>query len=116
MESMIPRERVEITPGALHVPDWLTEEQQRRLVDAWREWAPSGEQLGMRHTVLPSGGQMSVQTVCLGWHWEPYRYVRSAGGVPVAGFPAWLASSRAPASRSPTATVTPRPRTSPTVR
>ena len=44
----------------------------------------------MRHTVLPSGGRMSVQTVCLGWHWEPYRYVRSVDGVPVAEFPAWL--------------------------
>ena len=33
---------------------------------------------------------MSVQTVCLGWHWEPYRYVRSADGTPVAEFPEWL--------------------------
>jgi DNA oxidative demethylase len=90
MESLIPRDRVEVAPGAVHVPGWLTGEQQRRLVEAWRGWAPGGEQLGMRHTVLPRGGQMSVQTVCLGWHWEPYRYVRSADGVPVAEFPAWL--------------------------
>ena len=76
MEALIPRERVEVAPGAVHVPDWLTGEQQRRLVQAWRGWAPGGDQLGMRHTVLPSGGRMSVQTVCLGWHWEPYRYVR----------------------------------------
>jgi alkylated DNA repair protein (DNA oxidative demethylase) len=90
MESLIPRERVEVAPGAVHVPDWLTGEQQRCLVRAWRDWAPGGAQLGMRHTVLPRGGRMSVQTVCLGWHWEPYRYVRSADGVPVAEFPAWL--------------------------
>ncbi len=33
---------------------------------------------------------MSVKTVCLGWHWQPYRYSRTAddaGGAPVAPFP-----------------------------
>jgi alkylated DNA repair protein (DNA oxidative demethylase) len=90
MESLIPRELVEVAPGAVHVPDWLTGEQQRRLVDAWRDWAAGGERLGMQRTVLPSGGRMSVQTVCLGWHWEPYRYVRAADGTPVADFPEWL--------------------------
>ena len=47
----------------------------------------------MRHTKLPSGGVMSVQTVCLGWHWLPYRYSRTADdvdGAPVAPFPDWL--------------------------
>jgi alkylated DNA repair protein (DNA oxidative demethylase) len=38
---------------------------------------------------------MSVQTVCLGWHWTPYRYTRTAidqdGNPPVAPFPDWLA-------------------------
>jgi alkylated DNA repair protein (DNA oxidative demethylase) len=37
---------------------------------------------------------MSVQTVCLGWHWTPYRYTRTAidqeGAPPVAPFPRWL--------------------------
>jgi DNA oxidative demethylase len=92
MESLFGRERVELAPGAVHVPDWLSHEQQRALVDAWRRWASGGERLGMRHTILPRGGRMSVQTVCLGWHWEPYRYVRSADGVPVAEFPDWLGS------------------------
>lgn len=38
---------------------------------------------------------MSVQTVCLGWHWLPYRYSRTAedvDGGPVAPFPDWLAN------------------------
>jgi alkylated DNA repair protein (DNA oxidative demethylase) len=90
MESLIPRERVAVAPGAVHVPDWLTGDQQRRLVEAWRELVPGGEWLGMRHTALPRGGRMSVQTVCLGWHWEPYRYVRAENGTPVAAFPDWL--------------------------
>lgn len=37
---------------------------------------------------------MSVQTVCLGWHWRPYRYSRTAddaGGARVAELPRWLA-------------------------
>jgi alkylated DNA repair protein (DNA oxidative demethylase) len=37
---------------------------------------------------------MSVRTVCLGWHWQPYRYTRTAedvGGGPVAALPDWLA-------------------------
>ena len=49
---------------------------------------------GMRATRLPSGGVMSVQTVCLGWHWVPYRYSRTADdvdGAPVKQFPGWLA-------------------------
>jgi alkylated DNA repair protein (DNA oxidative demethylase) len=36
---------------------------------------------------------MSVQTVCLGWHWVPYRYSRTADdvdGAPVKPFPGWL--------------------------
>lgn len=37
---------------------------------------------------------MSVRTVCLGWHWVPYRYSRTADdvdGAPVKPFPGWLA-------------------------
>jgi len=36
---------------------------------------------------------MSVQMVCLGWHWQPYRYSRDASdvnGAPVADVPEWL--------------------------
>ncbi len=90
MESLFEREPVQLAPGAVHVPGWLSPEQQRALVDAWRGWVPGGGRLGMRHAQLPRGGRMSVQTVCLGWHWEPYRYVRSVDGIPVAEFPSWL--------------------------
>jgi alkylated DNA repair protein (DNA oxidative demethylase) len=92
MTALIPRPRAEIAPGAVHIPGWLRGDQQRELVAACREWAcpPAG----MRATRLPSGGVMSVQTVCLGWHWVPYRYSRTAGdvdGAPVKEFPGWLA-------------------------
>jgi DNA oxidative demethylase len=79
-----------VTPGAVHLPGWLSVERQRELVAACREWAKPPA--GIRHTVMPSGGLMSVQTVCLGWHWVPYRYLPTADdGAPVKEFPAWLA-------------------------
>jgi alkylated DNA repair protein (DNA oxidative demethylase) len=92
MTALIPRPRAEIAPGAVHLPGWLAEDQQRELVAACREWARPPA--GLRATRLPTGGVMSVQTVCLGWHWIPYRYSRTADdgdGAPVKPFPRWLA-------------------------
>lgn len=74
------------------MPDWLSIARQRELVDACRDWARGPAPI--RSAKLPNGGVMSVQTVCLGWHWQPYRYTRTAddvGGGPVAPFPGWLA-------------------------
>jgi DNA oxidative demethylase len=90
MNMLFGRMRAEIGPGAVHVPAWLTEDEQRDLVAACREWAKPPA--GVRHTMMPSGGVMSVQTVCLGWHWVPYKYLRTADdGAPVKPFPEWLA-------------------------
>jgi alkylated DNA repair protein (DNA oxidative demethylase) len=84
--------RREIAPGAVHVPGWLDVAAQRELVTACRGWAQAP--VPMRAAVLPGGHRMSVQTVCLGWHWQPYRYTRTAddaGGGRVAAVPGWLA-------------------------
>ncbi|MEU6344020.1 alpha-ketoglutarate-dependent dioxygenase AlkB [Streptomyces sp. NPDC046977] len=92
MSALIPRPRLEVAPGAVHVPGWLDLDEQRRLVTACRAWATGP--VPMRHTRLPQGGVMSVLTVCVGWHWQPYRYTRTAGdvnGARVAEFPGWLA-------------------------
>jgi alkylated DNA repair protein (DNA oxidative demethylase) len=92
MDELIPRPRAEIAAGAVHVPGWLSPAEQARLVTACREW--SRPPAGMRHTRLPRRGVMSVQTVCLGWHWIPYRYSKLAednDGAPVKPFPGWLA-------------------------
>ncbi|WP_345745858.1 alpha-ketoglutarate-dependent dioxygenase AlkB [Streptomyces sp. ODS28] len=88
----MPLPRREIAPGAVHVPGWLGAEEQRELVTACRAWAMGP--VPIRHTRLPRGGVMSVQTVCLGWHWAPYRYTRTAedvNGARVAELPPWLA-------------------------
>jgi DNA oxidative demethylase len=93
--SMLPLfegTRAEIAPGAAHLPSWLDLAQQQSLIEACRNWAIGPAP--MRHTRLPSGGVMSVQTVCLGWHWLPYRYSRKADdvdGAPVKPLPEWLA-------------------------
>lgn len=86
-----PGHRV-LAPGAVHLPDWLGFEWQHSLVAACRAWARGP--VAMRSAQLPSGHRMSVQTVCLGWHWRPYRYSRTAddaGGARVAELPRWLA-------------------------
>ncbi|GIH97490.1 alpha-ketoglutarate-dependent dioxygenase AlkB [Planobispora siamensis] len=86
----LPRRR--IAPGAVHVPGWLSLPGQRELVRACRGWAAGP--VPMRRIRMPGGHFMSVRTVCLGWHWQPYRYSRTAedaGGLPVAPLPGWLA-------------------------
>lgn len=73
------------------MPGWLTPDEQRRLVVACRAWAMGP--VPIRHTRLPRGGVMSVRTVCIGWHWQPYRYTRTAddvNGARVAPFPDWM--------------------------
>jgi alkylated DNA repair protein (DNA oxidative demethylase) len=80
-----------VAPGAVHVAGWLSLEQQQSIVGACRQWAQGP--VPIRHTRLPNGGTMSVQTVCVGWHWLPYRYSRTAddvNGAEVAAFPDWL--------------------------
>ncbi|ALL75916.1 DNA repair protein [Pseudonocardia sp. EC080610-09] len=89
--ELIPRDRRDLAPGAVHVPGWLDLRRQRFLVERCREWAAQGP--GIRAAALPGGARMSVRTVCLGWHWIPYRYSRTRDdqdGSPVAEFPIWL--------------------------
>ena len=72
----------------IHLPDWLDADEQRGLVDAFRAWA--APPAGLRHPRMPTGHLMSVQSVCLGWHWQPYAYSRTADdtdGAPVKPLP-----------------------------
>ena len=65
-----------LLPGAVKIAGWLGHEAQRSLAADFRQWAlpPAG----LRRPRVPSGHLMSVQSVCLGWHWEPYAYSRTA--------------------------------------
>jgi alkylated DNA repair protein (DNA oxidative demethylase) len=95
VDSFFPQEFLErprrvVVEGATHVPRWLPLDRQRWIVERFTEWA--------KGPVPPSaakvrGHEMSVRTVCLGWHWQPYKYTRHAtnvNGQPVLPFPAWL--------------------------
>jgi alkylated DNA repair protein (DNA oxidative demethylase) len=79
-----PRVRWEPRPGVVLVPDWLDLVAQRALVADFREWARPPA--GLRHPRVPTGHQ----AVCLGWHWSPYAYSRTADdtdGAPVKPLP-----------------------------
>jgi len=81
-----------IQPGAVHLPGWLDLAEQRALVDAFHTWAAGP--VPIRAASLGGGRRMSVRTVCLGWHWAPYRYSRTAddvNGARVLELPGWLA-------------------------
>ncbi|MFC9909913.1 alpha-ketoglutarate-dependent dioxygenase AlkB family protein [Streptomyces sp. NPDC127197] len=89
--ELFPRDRTEIAPGAVHVPDWLDAERQRELLSACRQWARPPA--GLRTVRTPGGGTMTARQVCLGRHWYPYGYARTVvdgDGAPVKPFPAWL--------------------------
>src|SRR5262249_21954386 len=61
-------------PDVTHISGWLTPEEQQSLARQFREWAEPPA--GLRHPRVPTGGLMTVQSVCLGWHWQPYVYSR----------------------------------------
>lgn len=85
-----PTDPYEVAPGAVHAPGWLTPAQQRDLVTAVEEWAAGPVPL---RSATVRGHPMSVTTVCLGWHWQPYSYSRHArdvNGERVLPSPAWL--------------------------
>ncbi len=80
-------------PDVAHVLGWLTPAEQRTLVEQFREWARPPA--GLRHPRVPTGHLMTVQSVCLGWHWQPYAYSRRADdtdGAPVKPLPPDLAA------------------------
>jgi DNA oxidative demethylase len=84
------RPRHELVPGAVHVPSWLTSGQQQWIVGRFREWARGP---GPARAAKVRGHEMSVQTVCLGWHWQPYQYTHEAtdvNGRRVLPFPGWM--------------------------
>lgn len=81
-----------LLPDVVHITGFLDADQQRNLVTQFRDWAlpPAG----LRHPRVPRGHLMSVQSVCLGWHWQPYAYSHTADdtdGAPVKPLPRDLA-------------------------
>ncbi|NUS23133.1 MAG: alpha-ketoglutarate-dependent dioxygenase AlkB, partial [Streptomyces sp.] len=73
--ELFPRDRTEVAPGAVHMPDWLGAGRQRELLEACRDWARPPA--GLRTVRTPGGGTMTARQVCLGRHWYPYGYART---------------------------------------
>ncbi|WP_433348500.1 alpha-ketoglutarate-dependent dioxygenase AlkB family protein [Microtetraspora malaysiensis] len=89
-DDLVDRPRRELAPGAVWVPGWLTLEQQAWIVARFHEWTRGP--VPMRAAMV-RGHEMSVKTVCLGWHWRPYQYTREAvdvNGNRVLDFPDWM--------------------------
>jgi len=77
-DDFLDRPRKEVAPGATHVPAWLSLAQQHWIMDRFHEWVRGPVPL---HASKVRGHEMSVRTVCLGWHWQPYKYTRDASDV-----------------------------------
>lgn len=89
-EEAVHRPRRELAPGAVWVPGWLTLAQQAWIVARFREWVAGPVPI---RAAKVRGHEMSVRTVCLGWHWRPYAYSREAldvNGDRVLPFPDWM--------------------------
>jgi alkylated DNA repair protein (DNA oxidative demethylase) len=74
----------------VHVPGWLSIEQQSWISARYQEWVHGP--VPMRGAKI-RGHEMTVKTVCLGWHWQPYKYTREAtdvNGRRVLPFPGWM--------------------------
>lgn len=89
-DDFLDRPQKVVAPGATHVPGWLPLAQQRWVIDQYHEWVGGPVPL---HAAKVRGHEMSVRTVCLGWHWQPYKYTREAtdvNGNRVLDFPDWM--------------------------
>ena len=89
-DSAFQREPALLRPGAWHVPQWLNVQEQSRIVEKFFEW---GNGPVPPHQTLINDHPMSVRSLCLGWHWSPNRYSRTAddiNGAPVAPMEPWL--------------------------
>lgn len=72
------------------MPAWLSLDEQRWIIDQFLTWADGPVPI---RAARVRGHEMSVKTVCLGWHWRPYQYSREAvdvNGNRVLEFPDWL--------------------------
>ena len=77
---------VEIAAGAVHLPHWLTVDEQRALVEECRALVD-----GAVPAYVPTvrgGGKMHVRMLCLGRHWNGQRYAYEPTRTDFDGLPA----------------------------
>ncbi|UEJ82059.1 alpha-ketoglutarate-dependent dioxygenase AlkB [Brachybacterium halotolerans subsp. kimchii] len=89
-DDLLPRPARALGPGAVWVPGFLRLDQQAWISARFEEWADGPVP---PRSPKVRGHEMSVRTVCLGWHWRPYAYSREAvdvNGNRVLPFPDWM--------------------------
>src|SRR3954452_23555827 len=78
--------RLEIAPGALHLPHYLTLEQQQEVAALCLDL---GQQpAGFYTPIVRGGGTMSVRMLCLGRHWNARTYAYEPTRSDIDGLPA----------------------------
>lgn len=79
----LPRPAARIAPGVVHLPGFLSREQQKELVDQARAIAAqhAGTPVAMRRPMI-GHNQMKAYLMSLGWFWatNPYRLVQEIEG------------------------------------
>jgi alkylated DNA repair protein (DNA oxidative demethylase) len=86
---------IEVCPGAVHLPRWLSIERQRTLVLLCLELG--ARETGFYTPIVRGGRPMSVRMLCLGRHWNALTYTYGSAredvdGRPVPPLPADLAA------------------------
>ncbi|MCU1395590.1 MAG: alpha-ketoglutarate-dependent dioxygenase AlkB [Ilumatobacteraceae bacterium] len=78
------------SPDAVLIRGCVTLDQQAWIVGQFNEWVRGPVPI---RAAKIGAYEMSVRTVCLGWHWQPYKYTREAtdvNGSQVRPFPDWM--------------------------
>lgn len=87
---VIPRPPARIIPGAVHLPAFLSPDEQEELVDQARAIARevAGTPVAMRRPQV-GHGQMDAWLLSLGWFWatNPYRMLKEVDGHEVPPIP-----------------------------
>ncbi|WP_291314544.1 alpha-ketoglutarate-dependent dioxygenase AlkB [Corynebacterium sp. UBA2622] len=86
----LPRAPQRVMPGVVHLPGFLSPDQQRGLVEQARGITRdvAGTPVAMRRPQV-GRNQMKAHLMSLGWFWatNPYRLVREVDGTPVPPVP-----------------------------
>ena len=91
-DDQLPVPAREVMPGVVHLPGWLSHDQQRFLVRRFAEWGADPQGIPPHHPEV-FGHPMSVRLTSLGWHWDNDRYTRTAdefGGAHALPIPDWM--------------------------
>jgi DNA oxidative demethylase len=77
---------VEVAPGAIHLPHYLSIEQQRALIEQCNALVDGAVPAYV--PIVRGGGKMHVRMLCLGRHWNPKTYQYESTRADFDGLPA----------------------------